>query len=243
MNDELHLSQNTGSPDQDLNINMNAVVIMAKAPLPNQVKTRLTPPLEPETACWIYYNFLLDKIGQVKRIREARHFVAYTPETSEPFFRSTIPPGFSLINQVGADLGERLSGVSKRLFAQGAEKVVILDSDTPNLPTGYIRDGLARLDDVDVVMGPCEDGGYYLIGMRSYVPGIFRGIIWSTSQVAELTMKKAQDLGLSISLLDIWYDVDNVIDLKRLKKDLDSPSGNCFFCENTQHAISCLQIM
>ncbi len=219
--------------------NLNAVVIMAKAPVPNEVKTRLVPPLEPEAASLLYHSFLLDKIEQVKSI-EARRFVAYTPQTSESFFMSIMPPGFSLINQVGEDLGERLANVSKILFESGAKKVMMLDSDTPNLPTVLIREGLSRLNDVDVVVGPCEDGGYYLIGMRSWVPELFRGIPWSTSGVADLTIKKAQSLDLSVSLLDRWYDVDTVIDLERLKNDLQLPDKNCFFCENTYRAISIL---
>jgi rSAM/selenodomain-associated transferase 1 len=220
---------------------MYAVVIMAKAPVPNEVKTRLIPPLKPEEASYLYQNFLLDKIEQVKSI-EARRFISYTPETSEAFFRSIMPSGFSLINQAGANLGERLVNISSGLFEQGAEKVVMLDSDTPNLPTDHIREALSRLDKVDVVLGPCEDGGYYLIGMRSFIPELFMGIPWSTSRVAELTIRKAQELGLTVSLLHGWYDVDTAIDLKRLKKDLDSPSGKCFFCENTFRTLSLLHI-
>jgi hypothetical protein len=217
--------------------NFNAAVIMAKAPVPNEVKTRLFPHIEPEAASLLYHNFLLDKIEQVKSI-DAHRFLAYTPQTSETFFRSIMPPGFSLISQVGADLGERLANVSKRLFAQGAKKVLMLDSDTPNLPMDYIREGLSRLDDVDVVIGPCEDGGYYLIGTRSWVPDLFQGIPWSTSEVADLTIKKAQSLNLSVSLLDRWYDVDTVFDLERLKSDFLLPDKKCFFCENTYRYFS-----
>ena len=220
----------------DTGSNLNTVVIMAKAPVPNEVKTRLIPPLEPEAASLLYHSFLLDKIEQVKSI-EANRFVAYAPPTSESFFRSIMPPGFSLISQVGEDLGERLANVSKILFELGAEKVVMLDSDTPNLPTDRIHEALSRLDEVDVVLGPCEDGGYYLIGMRSWVPELFHGIPWSTSEVADMTIKKAQSLDLSVSLLDRWYDVDTLIDLERLKRDLQLPDKNCFFCENTYRAI------
>jgi len=95
---------------------------MAKAPVPNEVKTRLTPPLKPEEASYLYQNFLLDKIEQVKSI-EASRFISYTPDTSEAFFRSIMPPGFSLINQVGADLGERLVNVSNGLFAEARKRL------------------------------------------------------------------------------------------------------------------------
>jgi hypothetical protein len=116
----------------------------------------------------------------------------------------------------------------------------MLDSDTPNLPTDRIQEALSRLSEVDVVLGPCEDGGYYLIGMRSWVPELFSGIPWSTSEVAELTLKKAQALGLTVLLLESWYDVDTVKDLKRLKKDLDMQSGKSCICENTCRTISFL---
>ncbi len=222
---------------------MNAVVIMAKAPVPNEVKSRLIPALSPEEASSLYHCFLLDKIAQVKSIMQARHFVAYTPVTSEAFFRSIMPPGFTLINQVGADLGERLSNVSKNLFDQDAEKVIILDSDSPNLPTDHIREGLSILDEVDVALGPCEDGGYYLIGMRSYVPELFRRMPWSTSEVTALTMKKAKALGLTVALLPGWYDVDTSIDLERLKRDMDSPGNNCYLCENTYRSLCLMDIL
>ncbi len=225
----------------DTGSTLNAVIIMAKAPVPNEVKTRLTPHLGPEAASLIYHNFLLDKIEQVKSI-EAHRYVAYTPQTSESLFRSIMPPGFSLISQEGEDLGEKLSNVSKGLFEQGAEKVVMLDSDTPNLPTDLIREAFSGLDEVDVVLGPCEDGGYYLIGMRSWVQELFRGIPWSTADVTKMTVKKAQALGLRVLLLERWYDVDTIKDLKRLKRDMGRPDDNCFFCENTYRAISSLHI-
>lgn len=221
---------------------MNAIAIMAKAPFPNKVKTRLTPPLSPFEASSLYHSFLLDKIEQVKCIDEACIFIAYTPESSESFFRNIIPPGFSLINQEGKDLGERLINVSYELFAMGAEKVVLLDSDTPNLPADHIREGLSRLNETDVVLGPCEDGGYYLIGMRNFIPEIFSMIPWSTALVTEFTLRKVHELGLTVSMLPGWYDVDTGKDLRRLMRDLESLSNNCFFCKNTFCLLSLMRI-
>jgi rSAM/selenodomain-associated transferase 1 len=226
--------------EKGLNNNLNAVVIMAKSPIPNQVKTRMIRWLDPSTVSSLYYNFLLDKIEQVKNI-EAHIFIAYTPENSADFFRSIIPPGFTLINQVGPDLGERLVNISKYLFSLGFKKVAILDSDTPNLPPEYIQEGFTLLNKSDVVLGPCEDGGYYLIGLKTNQPQLFDGIPWSTSKVTELTIKKAQRSGLIVCLLEKWYDIDTVEDLKRLKYDLDTTSENqnsSFFCENTYRAIA-----
>jgi len=221
-----------------------AVVIMAKAPVPDQVKTRMIPSLGPEVVSSLYYNFLLDKIEQVKNI-DAQPFIAYTPQTELAFFRSIAPSGFNLINQVGADLGKRLINVSKRLFGQGYKKVLILDSDTPNLHIEYLKKGIEQLDKSDVVLGPCEDGGYYLIGLRTSQPLLFEDIPWSTSRVTELTMKKAQSSGLTVFLLEKWYDIDTIDDLLHLKRDLDSCSGDqkdIFFCKNTYREICRMNI-
>jgi len=219
------------------------IVIMAKAPIPGQVKTRMTPWLDPMVVSSLYHNFLLDKIEQVKNI-DAQAFIAYTPETGLAFFRSIIPPGFDLINQVGAGLGERLVNISKNLFGQDFEKVLILDSDSPNLPVEYIQKGLEQLDKNDVVLGPCEDGGYYLIGLRECQPLLFKDIPWSTSRVTEFTVKKAQSRGLSVFLLEKWYDVDTINDLLHLKRDLDSYpiDKKSFFCKNTYGEIKRMNI-
>ena len=221
-----------------------AVVIMAKAPLPGRVKTRMIPWLYPEAVSSLYYNFLLDKIEQVKNLK-AQAFIAYTPEAELPFFRTISPAGFNLIKQTGADLGERLANILTSLFRRDFKKVLILDSDTPNLPVKYIRRGLDRLDKNDVVLGPCEDGGYYLIGLKEDHPVLFKDIPWSTSRVTEFTLEKAKKEGLKVSLLEKWYDVDTINDLLRLRCDLDSYSFDqkgIFFCENTYCEIKRMNI-
>lgn len=222
---------------------MNVLAILAKAPNPNEVKTRLVPPLDPETAASLYRNFLLDKLEQVKNIKGTKLFLAYTPREDKAFFKK-IAARFTLISQVGTNLGERLANLSYTLFNRGFKKVVLLDSDTPNLPLKYIRHALRRLDRFDVTLGPCEDGGYYLIGLRSNVSGIFEGIPWSTSRVVESTIQKALTLGLTISLIDRWYDVDTLEDLIRLKKNLESSwkRRKANFCENTYRFISEMNI-
>ncbi|UCE36466.1 MAG: TIGR04282 family arsenosugar biosynthesis glycosyltransferase [Thermoplasmata archaeon] len=220
---------------------MNAIVIMAREPKPNKVKTRLTPPLDPQTASKIYHGFLLDRIEQVESLREVDHFVAITPESSDSFFKDIIPKDFALLRQKGKDLGERLSDISNTLFKKGYEKVVMMDSDSPNLPSRYISEGLKMLNKADLVLGPCEDGGYYLIGLSSNMPQIFQDIPWSTSRVTEITNKKAKALGKKISLLEEWYDVDTFEDLKRMRTELDSypkAPNDIFFCKNTYSIIS-----
>lgn len=224
---------------------MKAIVIMAKEPQPNEVKTRLTPPLDPQTTSKIYHGFLLDRISQVESLREMEHFVAITPESSGSFFKDIIPKDFTLLRQRGKDLGERLSNISNTLFENGYKKIVIMDSDSPNLPSNLITSAFTKLNNVDLVLGPCEDGGYYLIGLNSPEPEIFKNIPWSTSEVSEITKERAKVQGKNISLLRKWYDVDTIEDLIRLKNDLDNYPENpndMYFCRNTYKIISEIKI-
>jgi len=217
-------------------MNVNAIVIMAREPVSGKVKTRLALDISSDIAAKLYSAFLLDRLAQVNRIHEADHFVAFTPETSLNYFEGIIPSDFYLIAQVGDDLGERLDNVSSYLFNNGYEKVVMMDSDSPNLPTTYIQQGLEKLDNADITIGPCEDGGYYLIGFKERLPEIFENVPWSTPDVTKITVRKALDLGKEIITLDQWYDIDTMEDLERLKRDLDAAnydSKKVDFCENT----------
>ncbi len=226
-------------------MSMDAIVIMAKAPDAHMVKTRLIPPLDPETASDLYYCFLLDKLEQVRGLNgmdDICPVVAYTPNDRAAFFEGILPAGFTLIPQTGGHLGERLSNVSGYLFKHGYEKVVMLDSDSPNLPTEYIYDGMRYLDEKDAVIGPCLDGGYYLIGLGKHMPGLFQDIPWSTPRVTELTMEKAAGMGISVSRIDEWYDVDTVEDLLRLKRDMVKPLDGSFLCRNTYRKVSKMDI-
>jgi rSAM/selenodomain-associated transferase 1 len=220
---------------------MNAVVIMARKPEPGKVKTRLVPPLSPEDASKLYHCFLLDKIEQVKEVNGASHIVAFTPESSRDFFEEIISQDFKLLAQKGENLGSRLANVSDSLFDERYERILILDSDSPNLPTQYITEGLKALETVDVVLGPCEDGGYYLIGLSSKIPQIFEGIPWSTPAVAMMTVEKARELGKTVTLLPQWYDVDTIDDLKRLKKELEEylkVTKSMYYCKQTSIIIN-----
>jgi rSAM/selenodomain-associated transferase 1 len=224
---------------------MNAIVIMAKKPEPNKVKTRLISDFNPVLASEIYHGFLLDRIEQIGRFSHWDHFIAYTPESSKQFFERLIPKHFSLIPQRGNDLGERLSNISFSFFNNKYKKMIMIDSDSPNLPSNFIISSFEYLNDSDIVLGPCEDGGYYLVGLRMHIPEIFRDIPWSTPYVTHATKEKAQSVGRTVSLLKKWYDVDTKEDLIRLKNDLDKYSENpneMYFCKNTHNIISKIDI-
>ena len=102
----------------------------------------------------------------------------------------------------------------------GYAGALAFSSDGPTLPVSYLRQAVTRLDDVDVVLGPSEDGGYYLIGLKEAHPGLFQGVEWSTEHVTAQTLARAEAEGLSVALLPRWYDVDTAHDLDRLRAEL-----------------------
>jgi rSAM/selenodomain-associated transferase 1 len=203
----------------------SAVAIMAKAPQPGQVKTRLCPPLSHAEAAQLYQCFLRDKIAQVDGLQGTAPVVSYSPDDSQPLFKDLAPPHFTLIPQRGDDLGARLLCTFDRLFQQGYTQVIVVDSDTPTLPTAYLEEALSLIAarENDVVLGPTEDGGYYLIGLRQSHPELFERMPWSTAQVFPETRRRSARSRLTVACSASWYDIDTPEDLTRLMESLDRP--------------------
>jgi glycosyltransferase A (GT-A) superfamily protein (DUF2064 family) len=133
----------------------------------------------------------------------------------------------TLLPQRGADLGVRLDNLLSDALANGATAAVVMDSDSPTLPPALVEEAFVRLDaGDDVVLGPCDDGGYYLIGLRSPQPRLTRDVTMSTATVLQDTLAIAAGLGLRVHLLPVWYDVDTAAELERLHGELrDQPAG------------------
>ncbi len=195
------------------------MAIMAKVPIPGEVKTRLCPPLSPEQAAALARCFLQDRVEQITGVETAEPIVAFTPPERADDLRRLLPRGARLVPQNGADLGARLDRLLTDLLAEGHPGAVAVDADSPSLPTAFLRRACARLLEgtVDVVVGPCEDGGYYLIGLRAPTPELFRDMPWSTPAVLDETLARVRRLGLRLELLPPWFDVDRGEDLARLR--------------------------
>jgi rSAM/selenodomain-associated transferase 1 len=198
-----------------------AVAIMAKAPQGGEVKTRLSPPLSLTDAAELYRCFLLDKIEQVMALEAATLAIAFTPAEARGFFEE-VAPGFLLVQQQGADLGDRLANSLGELLARGHGAAVVIDSDTPTLPVRFLQQAVDQLttSEIDLVLGPTEDGGYYLIGFRAMHRELFETMAWSTSTVLSETIRRARAKGLRVACLPPWYDVDTPDDLGRLRAEL-----------------------
>jgi rSAM/selenodomain-associated transferase 1 len=198
----------------------NALIVVAKEPLPGLTKTRLCPPFSPDQAAEFYHCLMRDTLELVSRLEMAHHTLAYAPAGARSFFENLVPDGFELVLQRGADLGERLANGLAHHFELGYGRVVIMNSDGPTLPLAHLEEAFTGLERADVTLGPGHDGGYYLIGMKVLYPGLFQEIAWSTERVIPQTMVVCRELGLAVHKLPEWYDVDVEADLNRLSRDL-----------------------
>ena len=211
-----------------------ALVVMAKAPREGEVKTRLLGAINPEEARRLYVAFLSDTFALMEEVVEEREnltvALCYTPEGEEEAFEEVEREGSLMIPQRGADLGERLTSCFADLFALGFESVVVIGADSPTLPGEYILDAFECFEtDDDVVVGPAEDGGYYLIGLRKLYRRIFEDIPWGEAGVLDTTIERAKEAELDLVLLSELYDVDTPEDFERLKHDLEENKGAAKF--------------
>jgi len=206
----------------------NALVIVAKAPVVGQVKTRLCPPLSAAEATELFRCFLVDTVARASTVPNAQVCLAFTPTDSEALFRALLPFPLRYLPQRGNSLGERLVNIFADLLHDGFSKIVIVDSDSPTVPTVYLQEAFTLLDNPgnDAVFGPCSDGGYYLVGACAVHHGLFENITWSMASVLTETLAQARLHKLNVALLPAWYDVDNGADLHKLAAELGQLDGN-----------------
>jgi rSAM/selenodomain-associated transferase 1 len=207
-----------------------ALTVMAKAPRPGTVKTRLSPPLSPRQAAELNICFLRDTTQNIAAVAAsasagqpaAAGLISYTPVGEEALFEGLLPGGFALIAQRGEDFGQRLLYAAQDILACGFASVCLIDSDSPTVPSAAYQTAvreLARPGD-RIVLGESADGGYYLIGLKHAHAAVFENIQWSTASVAADTRKRAQAAGLEIVELPLWYDVDDAATLDLLQAEL-----------------------
>ena len=199
-----------------------AVAVMAKVPGSALVKTRLHTVLTPEQATLLYRCFLLDRLEGLASVSDIERVVAFTPPESRHQIAALVPTGFRCVPQQGRDLGERLAELLAGLIAEGHAGAIAIDSDSPTLPMAYVAAAarVLRRNMADVVIGPADDGGYYLIGVTAPQPRLFEGMAWSTSSVLPTTLARVNELGLRAHVLPTWFDVDTERDLTRLRDEM-----------------------
>jgi uncharacterized protein len=206
---------------------LSALAVMTKAPRAGEVKTRLVPPLTPDQAAELNKCFLYDTVTAISSAisnNNACGIAVYTPIGTELAYADILPSNFSLLPQRGDRFGERLYFAALDLFKCGFESVCLIDSDSPTVPPENFAQAVKLLQRSGdrVVLGPCEDGGYYLIGLKKPKPHkeLFERIDWSTERVLAQTRQRAREIGLEVKLLPVGYDVDDSASLQRLCKEL-----------------------
>ncbi len=210
-----------------------ALAVMAKAPRPGKVKTRLAPPLTLEQSAALNICFLRDTAANIAQVAEkgtAQGIVCYTPVGDEVAFDGLLPGGFALIPQRGDGFGERLHCAATDLLACGFGAVCLIDSDSPTLPQQALQTAVdALLQPGDrVVLGGSDDGGYYLIGLKAAHAAVFERITWSTGAVLQETRERIAEAGLERVDLPLWYDVDDGQTLRVLAAELLGSVGPAF---------------
>lgn len=220
-------------PSDSLAMPSNVLIVVAKRPAPGQTKTRLSPPLSPSQAAALYECFLRDTLDLVRQVPGVKRAIAYLPVWERAYFYH-LAPDFDLLQQEGPDLGTRLDNALTHYLQRGYRKAVIMDSDSPNLPASCLISAYAMLEEADAVIGPCDDGGYYLIGLRRPCPRLLREVRMSTSKVTADTLVIAAEENLRVGLLPAWYDVDDHLSLKRLYAELTA-APDSIACNTLEH--------
>ncbi len=200
-----------------------ALVVMARYPEAGKTKTRLARGIGDDAAAQLYQAFLSDLARKFSGQAFHLHW-AYTPvEVDYAAFISTLVPSFvrqmCCFPQEGAELGARLHNVFKWTNAHLFQRTIVIGSDSPHISLEIVERAREALDEADVVLGPAEDGGYYLIAMRNPYD-VFSGIPMSTGVVMEMTIDLARHQGLKVDLLEPLFDIDEYTDLLRLARVL-----------------------
>jgi uncharacterized protein len=189
-----------------------ALVVIAKEPVPGAVKTRLAPALGADGAARAAAAMLADTLAVMAQV-DAEPWVCFAPPGARARM-ARLAPGCRLLAQVEGDLGDRLAACFAALLGGGAERVVIVAADTPQVPRATYQAAFALLDQVDVVLGPTVDGGYYLVGAKAALPELFVGVPMGTDAVLQATIQRASRRRLRIGTVPMLRDLDRLEDLR-----------------------------
>ncbi len=202
--------------------NKDCILFFVKAPEQTTVKSRLAEAVGEVTARELYRNFVLDMLDTLSTITARGKYdlwVCFYPPEAGQEIRAWLGSFYTCVPQQGSDLGERMQSAFLASFAAGYSRAILLGSDTPDLTSEIINEGLTRLTTHPAVIGPACDGGYYLLGFqsRAFLPAIFCGMPWSTGNVYSLTREVFRRANFNVSVLLPWRDIDTIADLQTLR--------------------------
>jgi uncharacterized protein len=195
------------------------LVIMAKAPRPGAVKTRLTPSLSPEVVT-AFYCCLLDDTLMLARSLGDVEVAIMCPNSDVNELARLAGRDVNVVAQKGEGLAAGLISVFAHFAEDHQRRIIAFNSDSPHLPSSVLEDAFTALAEHDVVVGPTDDGGYYLVGAKDSHPALFARDGMGTSTALERLLSRARSLELSVGFSDTFYDIDVVDDLTRLAAEL-----------------------
>ncbi|GAC1646870.1 MAG: TIGR04282 family arsenosugar biosynthesis glycosyltransferase [Acidobacteriaceae bacterium] len=195
------------------------LVIMAKAPRPGSVKTRLTSSLSPEAATDFYKCLLQDTLALARSLESVRVAIM-CPESDVDELRQFAGGTTEIVPQSGNGLAAGLTSVFAHFTGDRPRHTVAFNSDSPHLPRGILEAAFAMLDGYDLMVGPTHDGGYYMVGAKASHPALFTPDGMGTSSALDALLARAQSLSLSVGYVEQFYDVDVAEDLTRLAAEL-----------------------
>jgi len=195
------------------------LVIMAKAPRPGAVKTRLTPSL-PLQAVTAFYRCLLGDTLALARSLGGVKIAIMCPESDVEELALLAGNGVRVVAQKGEGLAAGLTSVFAHFTEGPQRRIMAFNSDSPHLPRSILEEAFETLSAHDVIVGPTSDGGYYLVGAKASHPTLFTGDGMGTGSALERLLSRARVLELSVGFADTFYDIDVVDDLIRLAAEL-----------------------
>ncbi len=197
--------------------NDNALIIFSRLPIGHETKTRLAPILNETQRGKLHLAMWRDIFGEALKLRNTDIYLCWTGSGDIEDYRQFIPESFLLMKQEGNNLGERMRGAMRKIFADGYRRAVIIGSDIPSVRAENISRAFDSLNESDIVIGPSSDGGYWLIGMRKYIPESFGISSWGNSSVFDETAETLHGLGISFVMIETLDDIDTPEDLIRYK--------------------------
>jgi len=195
------------------------LVIMAKAPRPGTVKTRLASCLSPDSVTSFYCCLLHDTLALARSLGDVEVAIM-CPETDVNELTQVAGNKASVVAQKGEGLAAGLTSVFARFAKEHQRRIIAFNSDSPHLPRSVLEDAFETLAAHDLVVGPTHDGGYYLVGAKGFHPALFAHDGMGTSTALERLLSRAQALKLSVGFVDVFYDIDVAEDLTRLAAEL-----------------------
>ena len=192
----------------------NGVLVFIKSPETGKVKSRLSKSIDDETVVKIYKLFVQDILHKLEKNPDEK-IICYYPKNAIDDIKNWLGSDYLYIPQDGNNLGERLKNGFIQGFQNGFSKLIAIGSDSPDLKLEFFLDTFKNLEYYDTVIGPCIDGGYYLIGFsnNSFYPKVFENIPWSTEKVYEKSIDSLNKADLKIYNLPVWQDVDTIENL------------------------------